>query len=116
MRRLMWLGAGALVVLSTRAVVYALSPSPLASLLSQKAGGPNLPVVALVSLGLAFGLASAILWLAALGVRERQLLDSRPALEVPRLRLGRVLARAVVLWPATMLAFALVESTIHWRA
>jgi hypothetical protein len=115
-RLLCWVGIGALVVLVARTLVYALSPSPLAAMLSHQAGGPRLPIVTLVSFGVALGLSSAVLWLAALGVRERRLLEARPPASAPRLRLVRVVARALVLWPATMVAFALLESYIHWRA
>src|SRR4029077_11621674 len=68
------------------------------------------------SLVLSVGVSSCALWLAALGVRERRLLETRPLLAEPRLRIGRLLARALVLWVTTMLAFALTESYIHWRA
>jgi hypothetical protein len=111
-----WAGTGALVVLGARQVTYALSPSPLAGALEGKAGGPRLPVLAVVSLGLGLAVAAAAVWLAALGVRERRLLESRPVLADARLRLGLLAARAVGLWLATMLGFALFESYIHWRA
>jgi len=116
MRRLKWPLAGALVVLASRALVYALSPSPLAAELSKQAGGPRLPLVAIVTVGLAVALSAAVLWLAALGVRERALLETRPLVATPRLAPHLVFARAFALWPATMLAFALLESYIHWRA
>jgi hypothetical protein len=53
--------------------------------------------------------------LAALGVRERRLLETRPILALPRLRLELVLGRALALWLVTMPAFAFFESYIHWR-
>lgn len=111
-----WLGTGALVVLAGRTLAYALSPSPLAAELSHRAGGPRLPVIAVVSLVLGVGIASCALWLASLGVRERRLLEARPLLAEPRLRIRRLLARSLVLWVTTMVAFALTESYIHWRA
>ena len=37
-------------------------------------------------------------------------------LERPRLRLVRLAVGSLALWGATCLAFALLESTIHWRA
>ena len=59
----------------------------------------------------------AVLWLAALGVRERRLLDRRPLRRGAAPAARRVVAAArVVLFAVTSLAFALVESTIHWRA
>jgi hypothetical protein len=114
-RALCWLGVLALVVLGTRSIVYALSPSPLAVELSHRAGGPTLPVLAVVSFALALGLSAAVVWLAALGVRERRLLEPRPVLSLPRMRLGLLTARAVALWLVAMPAFAYLESFIHWR-
>ena len=115
LRSLAWLGIGALVVLAARTLAYALSPSPLAAQLSHQAGGPQLPVIAAVSLVLGVGIASCALWLVTLGVRERSLLEARPLLAEPRLRIRRLLARSLVLWMTTMVAFALTESYIHWR-
>jgi len=114
-RALAWVAIGALVVLGARAIVYALSPSPLALELSHQAGGPQLPAIAVASLALAFAVSAVALWLAALGVRERRLLETRRVLTVPRPRLGRLAARALALWLLTMPAFAYLESYIHWR-
>jgi hypothetical protein len=114
-RALGWLVAVALVVLGARTIVYAISPSPLAAELSHQAGGPALPVIAAVALLLAVGLSAAVVWLAALGVRERRLLETRPVIGGPRLRLGLLAARALALWLVAMPAFALLESYIHWR-
>ena len=111
-----WIVTGVLVVLGARAIAYAISPSPLASALQHRAGGPGLPFVVAVSAALAVAIAAAVVWLAALGVRERRLLESRPLAAEPRLRLGLLVARALVLWLATMPAFALLESYLHWRA
>jgi len=115
LRVLCWLGAGTLVVLGSRSIVYALSPSPLAAELSHRAGGPTLPVLAVVASGLAIGLSAAIVSLAALGVRERRLLETKPVIGPPKLRLELVVARALALWLVTMPAFAYLESYIHWR-
>ncbi len=112
-RALAWLGGGALVVLAARAVVYALSPSPLAQAFEGRAGGPALPFVILGAAVLGFAIATAAVGLAALGVRERAVLANAPA---PRLRLGRMLARAVLMCAATCFAFAMFESWVHWRA
>ncbi len=103
-------------MLGARQIAYALSPSPLALELSHRAAGSRLPLVTVVALGLALAVSSAVLWLASLGVRERHLLEARPLLAVPRLRLGLLTRRALSLWLATMLVFALLESYIHWRA
>lgn len=112
----LWLAAGTLVVLVSRWIAYQLAPSPLALVLKQQAGGPGLLVVAAVALGLAVSVGLAIVALAALAVREQGLLETRPVLERPRLRLARLVVRSLVLWTAASLAFALLESTIHWRA
>jgi hypothetical protein len=110
-----WLGAVILVVLGSRTIAYAISPSPLAAELSHQAGGPALPVIAVVAVLLAVALSAVIVWLAALGVRERRLLETRPVIGEQRLRLGLLVGRAFVLWLITMPAFAYLESTIHWR-
>ena len=114
-RALAWVAVSALVVLGARSIAYALSPSPLAAELSHRAGGPGLPAIALVSVSLALVVSATVVWLAALGVRERRLLETRPVIADSRLRLGLVPARAVALWLVTMPAFALLESYIHWR-
>jgi len=110
-----WLGAVILVVLGSRTIAYAISPSPLAAELSHQAGGPALPVIAVVAVLLAVAFSVVIVWLAALGVRERRLLETRPVIGEQRLRLGLLVARAFALWLITMPAFAYLESTIHWR-
>lgn len=115
LRPLCWLATVALVVLGSRSIVYALSPSPLALALSHRAGGPALPAIAVAASGLALGLSAAIVFLAALGVRERRLLETRLIIRPPRLRLGLLVARALALWLVTMPAFAYLESYIHWR-
>lgn len=114
-RPVVWLLAVALVVLGSRTIVYAISPSPLAAELAHQAGGPALPAIALVAILLAVGFSAAVVWLAALGVRERRLLETRPVIGEPQLRLGLLGARALGLWLIAMPAFALLESTIHWR-
>ena len=115
-RGLAWTGLLALVVLGGRSLAYALSPSPLATELSQHAGGPAVPVVAAVSLALALLLAAVVTSLAALAVRERRALEPRQVEFESRLALTRVLPCAVGLWLVAMPIFALLESYIHWRA
>jgi hypothetical protein len=113
----LWAVAGALVVLCARSLGYAVSPSPAARLLEHRAGGPGLPVLALVSLTLGAALAIAICWLAALGVRERALLERKVlATPPPHLRVGRVLAQSLGLAVCTSLAGGMLEAYIHWRA
>jgi hypothetical protein len=113
-RGLLWVGVAGLVVLTTRWLCYALAPNPLATSFEHKAGGPSLVVVTLVSLALAGGVAASAVWLAVVGVRERQRL--RPERELPHVRLRRIALRALALSTACSLAFALLESYIHWRA
>lgn len=114
-RGLLWLGPVALLVLAARWLTYALAPpSPLTTRFEASAGGPPLVVVAVVSLGLAAAVSAAAVWLAALGVRERQRLQ--PERELPRLRLRRLALRAVALSLAGSLGFAFLESYVHWRA
>jgi hypothetical protein len=113
LRALAWVAAGALVVLGARTLAYGLSPSPLAAAFQHRAGGPVVPFAAVGALGVCIVVAVAIVWLAALGVRERALVEDAPA---PRLRLGRLVLRAVLLFAATSLAFAFFESYLHWRA
>ena len=112
-RAVAWLGGGALVVLAARAIVYALSPSPLAQALEQRVGGPALPFVVVGATVLGIAIAAAAVGLAALGVRERALLAEAPA---PPLRLGRLAVRAATLFVTTCFAFAMFESWEHWRA
>jgi hypothetical protein len=113
----LWSVAGVLVVLCARSIAYAVSPSPTARLLEQRAGGPGLPTLALVSLTLGAGVAIAICWLAALGVRERALLERRAlTAPAPRFRTGRTLAQALVFAVATSVAGGLFEAYIHWRS
>src|SRR3954447_19334183 len=114
-RAVAWLGGVALIVLAARSVVYALSPSPLAAALGRHAGGPALPAIAAVSLGLAVALAVAIVSLAGIAVAERRELETRRLAATPRLRLGLLCRRVISLTVASCLTFALLESYIHWR-
>ncbi|MFL5921849.1 MAG: hypothetical protein ACJ75Q_09740 [Gaiellaceae bacterium] len=113
-RFLLWPAAVALLVLCARVLAYALAPSPLARVLERTAGGPGLVTVALVSLGVATTVSTLVVWLASLGVRERARL--RPDRVAPSLRLGRLGVRALALYLASALAFAVFESYLHWHA
>lgn len=116
-RLLVWLGAAALVILLARQIAYALSPSPGAQLLEHRAGGPALPVLALVSLALGASVAVVVCWLAALGVRERAFVEQRPLADpVPRFGVRRMLALWLTLSVATSLGGGLFEAYVHWRA
>ncbi|HEV8098974.1 MAG TPA: hypothetical protein VGP56_07490 [Gaiellaceae bacterium] len=113
-RLLRWPAVVALLVLTARWLAYALAPSPLARVLEHSAGGPSLVVVTLVSLGLAVLGSAFVVWLVALGVRERARLA--PERVAPSLRLRRLALRAAALYVASSLAFAMFESYLHWRA
>jgi hypothetical protein len=105
-----------LVVLAARALTYALAPSdPLRGELAQAAGGPRLVLVTLIALLLGFGIAVAIVWLAATGVRERAALEGRRC-ATPRLSSLRVALRASLLALTAALAFSALESYVHLRA
>jgi hypothetical protein len=99
-----------LVVLGGRALAYAATPSPLASDL----GGPRLPAIAAVSLGVAIVLVLGVLWLAALGVRERYALEPAPG-SAPRLSLRRFGLDAGLLAGGSLIVFATLETWIHGR-
>jgi hypothetical protein len=112
-----WSACGALVILLGRTIAYALDPAPIAQLLQHRAGGPALPVVALVSLGLALLTAACICVLASVGVRERALLERRTLTSsLPRIDALRVLGRAAALWAVVSPLGGLLEAYIHWRA
>jgi hypothetical protein len=115
-RRLAWIGACVLVVLGTRTLAYQLAPRPtLVGLsLEQAVGGPRLVVIAVAALVGALALATALVWLASVAVRERQLLAGGPA-PAP-IRPVRVLGSAAVLFATSAVAFDALESYLHWRA
>jgi hypothetical protein len=118
MRRIgIWSGIVALVVLAARSLAYQLAPTPtsLTISLQHQAGGPRLVVTIVAALGLAFGAAAAVLWLASTAVRERHAARSRGG-SPPSLRLATTARTALVLFAATSLIFAVVESYVHWRA
>jgi hypothetical protein len=116
-RRLHWLPIAALVVLAARSLAYALAPhsTVVGNELERQGGGPTLVVTALVALAGSAAVASAVLWIATLAVRERHLLAGRTG-EAPSLRPLHVLGAAFGLFVVTSLAFASLESYLHWRA
>ena len=117
LKPLSWIVAATLVVLLTRSIAYAIAPSSAARVLEHRAGGPALPVLALVALALGGSLAIAICWLAAFGVRERALLERRTLSEsAPRFRPARTFAFAIALAVITSVAGGLFEAYLHWRA
>lgn len=115
MRLFRFAGTTALVVLTARQLAYALAPASTAGTLQHAFGGPGLVVTTLVVLPLGLALACAALWLASLGVRERRVLSGERT-AVPRLRPLRVAVDAAMLAVAGCLAFAALESYVHWRA
>jgi hypothetical protein len=112
-----WILAATVVVVLTRSIAYAITPSSAARVLEHRAGGPALPVLTLVALALGGSLAVAICWLAAFGVRERALLERGTVAEsTPRFRPARTFAFAVALAVVTSVAGGLFEAYLHWRA
>jgi hypothetical protein len=109
------IGAGVttLVVLLARSLAYATEPTPAARLLEQRAGGPTVPVLALVSLALGGAIAVAVCWLAAMAVRERALIERR---EAAPFAVQHMLALAIVLAFASCIVGGLLEAYLHWRA
>jgi len=118
MRAGVWIVLGAAAVLATRAIVYALAPWQTVAVLEleHKAGGPHLAVVLGASAAAAALLAAAVLWLAVVAVRERLALESNELVASPRLSIPRLAARGVLFFGTTSVAFAYVESYLHWRA
>jgi hypothetical protein len=117
LRLLVGLGAAALVILLARTIAYALATSPTARVFEHQAGGPELPVVTLVSFALAASIAVAICWLAALGVRERAQLEHRLLAEpATAFGVGRMLLVWIALSVVTSIGGGLFEAYIHWRA
>lgn len=112
-----WLVVTVVVVLATRTIVYALAPqSVLLAALAHNQVGPDVTVPVSVGGLSAAALAAAVLWLAVVAVRERLALEGRRLVSTPRLRPGLLALRAAGLFLATSFAFAMLESTIHWRA
>jgi hypothetical protein len=102
-----------LVVLLARTLAYATVPGPSARFLEHRAGGPTLPVLALVVLGVSAVLAVIVCWLVAVAVRERALLEHRDA---EAFAVVRTCALAFGLTLTTCLAGGLFEAYLHWRA
>ena len=112
-----WPAASVLVVLSTRTLVYALVPRPsvIGNRLEYATGGPRLLVPAALAFGIAAAVSSAVIWVVWIGVAERTKLEPLAAAPA-RISTRRVAVRAVVLWCASSLLFAGLESYLHWRA
>jgi hypothetical protein len=102
-----------LVVLLARTLAYATVPGPSARFLAHRAGGPTLPVLAVIVVGVGAVLAVTVCWLVGVAVRERALLERRDA--EPFAVAGTCLL-AVGLTLTTSLAGGLLEAYLHWRA
>jgi hypothetical protein len=115
MRIARFAGTVALVVLAARQLAYALAPQLTMASLPHAVGGPGLVVTTLVAVPIALGLGCAILWLAALGVRERHLL-SEDVIIAPRVRPVGIALDGVAVALSSCVTFAALESWVHWRA
>src|SRR5207244_11654998 len=113
----LWSGAGVLRICVARCIAFACAPGTACSLLKLGASRPGLPLRTLVSLALGGSFALAICWLAALGIRERALLERRLlAAPPPCFRVARTVLLALALSVCTSVAGGLLEAYIHWRA
>jgi hypothetical protein len=114
-RALVWALAAMLVVAVSRQIAYALAGDAVAQRLAGRGGGADPIWVAAVALTASAAVAAAGAWLVAIGVRERCALDlERWAAPAP-LRPSCIAVRSAVLALATNLAFALMESCIHYH-
>ena len=103
----------ALVVLLSRSLAYATVPGPSARLLAHRAGGPALPVLTLVAVGIGAVVAAIVCGLVAVAVRERALLEQR---ESQPFAVARTCGLALGLALTTCVAGGLFEAYLHWRA
>jgi hypothetical protein len=112
-----WAVVAGAVVLATRAFVYALAPQSLllAELADNRVVGPHLTLPLLAIFGAAVALGAGALAVAVASVRVRLELEGRRLVSAPRLRPARLAVRAVGLFLVTSIAFAMLESYIHWR-
>jgi hypothetical protein len=116
LRLSIWALVAVLVVLATRVIVYALAPqSVLLAALAHNQVGPDVVMPLVVGTLAAAVIATAVLGITALTVRERLLLEGRRVVAPPRLRPALLGSRTVMLFCVTSFGFAMLESTIHWR-
>jgi hypothetical protein len=113
----LWIAVVGPVVLAARALAYQLAASPtaLTAHLQGEAGGPRFVVVTLVAVAASLAGAAALLWLASTAVRERHAVASRPGPR-PSLRIAHAVQSAALLFVASSIGFAALESFLHWRA
>ena len=102
-----------LVVLAARALAYASVPDPSARFLRHQAGGPVVPAIALVVLGLCAAFAVTVCLLVRIAVRERALIERRAAMPFA---VGRTFVLAVSLTVTTCFVGGMLEAYLHWRA
>jgi hypothetical protein len=112
-----WALVAVAVVLATRTLVYALAPQSLllAELADNRAVGPHLTLPLLVLTGVATVIGAGVLAVAVASVRVRLELEGRRLVSPPRLRPALLAVRASALFLVASFAFAMLESTIHWR-
>jgi uncharacterized protein YcnI len=117
LRALGWLVAITAVLIFARVLVYSLvpHPTPIGERLEGETGGPVL-VIGLVACALAVGVSVAIVATAAVAVAERRRLEPLATSTSSGIRPVRVARQAFVLFAASSIAFALLESYLHWRA
>jgi hypothetical protein len=108
-----WLGASTAVVLLARSIVYSFAPTPDSFGLAAATGRPPLALVVCL-----LGLASSVTMTgtAAVAIAERQRLEPYAIFSSPGIRPLRIVGRAVALFALSSIAFALLESYLHWRA
>jgi hypothetical protein len=118
LRAIVWGLIGAAVVLGSRAIVYAAAPTQatLVDELEHRGGGARIAVLVAAVPVIGAGLAAAVLWFAVVAVKERLAVEWRAVVAPPRLRPSGLAFRALVLFAATVPAFAYFESYLHWRA
>ncbi len=115
-RALCWVLVGVLVAAAGRQIAYALSGGSLADRLSAAGGSPGIAWVATVALAGSMLVTLVGLWLVACGVRERCALELEGwAATAPGIRLGSLARRTVALSGATVSAFTVFESTLHYE-
>jgi uncharacterized protein YcnI len=110
-----WLGASGAVVLLARTIVYSFAPSPDSFGLATATGRPPL-ALALAACLLGLGSSVAMTATAAVAIAERQRLEPHAIVPSPGIRPLRIVGQAVALFVVSSVAFALLESYLHWRA
>jgi uncharacterized protein YcnI len=112
-----WLALGTLVAFVTRTVVYAFAPSSTSftSHLAGATGRPSL-TLELVACALAAMGSFAIVGTAAVAIAERRRLEPLALSSSSAIEPVHVARRAVAIFVASSVVFAVVESYVHWRS